>query len=382
MAIVDNTSPRAESRSAYLRELGVGDELIPEMLIYCDPLIADDTSPEIVSWPMEDEPFAETWEIYAREAAEEGAWRVLSRYLVQLSFPIEEGVSDSADYQAATRKGVRPLIPAAPLVHDPDSISITLHPSAAGRIPVISIADRRDFITVVQALLRKNNPAPIPDSMGASMVAGYTNWDRVRRYREAWEKHNAFGDWNAAFKEFAQQKPLYQDRFILLSGGDYSGIAASDVDVDAAKWRATSIELRREHECVHYFTRRVLGSMRNSLLDELVADAVAVRNVAGVVNEKWLALFFGIEDWPDYREGGRLENYVPENLAGCFAQLTELMHLAVANVARLDSSGHASDLSSSVFIQALCSCGLDELARPGGDERFLEVCNRLSQQEK
>ena len=350
---------RLDRRSAFLREMGIEEAVLPEMLNYCDALISEGAEIAVTDPPPEDEPFAETWERYAIEAEQDGAWAVLSRHLMQLSFPIDASVAESAEYGAATRRGVRPLISTPPAVHDPEGITIALHPSVAGRIPVISIADRRDFVTIVQALLRKNRPDPIPDSMGASMVAGYTNWARIERYRKAWEDQHPFGDWNAAFKEFAQQKPMYQDRFILLSGGDYSGISASAAGVADADWKQTSINLRREHECVHYFTRRVIGSMRNSLLDELVADAIAVRTVIGRLRQDWLAAFFGIEHWPDYRPGGRLENYVPDNLQGCFNLLTRLMHQAIGNVVDADKSDTAA-ISNLVFVQALCSCSLDE----------------------
>lgn len=364
---MDSSSDRKNRRVTFLRELGVDEGLIPEMLTYCEALIDSNAEPTVNQWPMDDEPFAAAWQQYADEAERDGAWEVLSRYLIQLSFPVGDGIAESTEYLAATRKGVRPLLPVHPSINNPEGISITLHPTPAGRIPVISVTNRGDFVTLVQTLLRKNKPVPIPDSMGASMVAGYTNWDRVRRFREDWEKEHPFGDWNAAFKEFAQQKPLYQDRFILLSGGNYSGVSAKTAETTEADWKKTSIDLRREHECVHYFTRRVLGSMRNSLLDELVADAVAVKNVTGELKAQWLTHFFGIENWPDYRKGGRLENYVPDTLSACFSQLTELMNRAIENVADYDST-ESSDLTqtSPGFVQALCSCSLDELARPDG----------------
>ena len=361
----DHPSVRQRRRAAFLKELGVEERSIPELLTYGEALIDDVQGAELQQLPMEDELFVETWERYASEAESEGAWKVLSRHLMQLSFPIDSTLAESEEYIAATRRGVRPAVPAPPRVVG--SISIELHPTPAGRIPVIAMENREDFITIVRALLRKNRADPIPESMGASMVAGYTNWERVDRYRERWEQSNPFGDWGAAFKEMAKDKSLYQDRFILLSDGAYSGIAADMIGESDSEWKSTSVNLRREHECVHYFTRRVLGSMRNSLLDELVADAVAVREATGNVRGDWLKAFFGIEGWPEYRKGGRLENYVPETLTGCFDHLTNLMNLAIDNVARVDSEdGPISSWSSLVFMLAMCSCSLDELARPDG----------------
>jgi len=369
MAMVDPALERKGQRALFLEQFGFDGQLIPQLLEYGEALIADDSVADLQQLPLMDEPFVKTWERYEREAEQNGAWAVLNQHLVQLAFPIDSSIADSPEYLAATRRGIRPSSPHPPTVVAPDKISIHLQSTLAGRIPVITMAQREDFVTVVRALLRKNSEETIPESMGASMVAGYTNWERIERYREQWERSHPFGNWADAFKDLVQDKSRYQDRFILLSGGAYSGIAGKDVNISAPEWKSTSIELRREHECVHYFTRRVFGSMRNSLLDELIADAVAVRQVAGRIRKDWLLQFFGIENLPEYRTGGRLENYVPESLLSGFDQLTELMALAIENVALVDDEVQSiPGWSNLIFTLALCSCSLDELARPDGPQ--------------
>ena len=43
---------------------------------------------------------------------------------------------------------------------------------------------REDFVFLVQSLTQRNEPEPVADSMGACIVAGYNNWDRVaERYQ-------------------------------------------------------------------------------------------------------------------------------------------------------------------------------------------------------
>ena len=71
------------------------------------------------------------------------------------------------------------------------------------------------------ALTQHNEPAPIPDSLGAMMVAGYNNWDRIRQLKEQWQADHTedmFGEGSA--REFQSHvvpnNELYQDRFILL----------------------------------------------------------------------------------------------------------------------------------------------------------------------
>ena len=56
-----------------------------------------------VRFPLADEPFVSAWERYAAEAETEGTFTCLQRRLVQLRFPIREGMSGTEAYRAATR---------------------------------------------------------------------------------------------------------------------------------------------------------------------------------------------------------------------------------------------------------------------------------------
>ncbi|MBC6421591.1 MAG: hypothetical protein GDA38_08585 [Hormoscilla sp. SP12CHS1] len=73
------------------------------------------------------------------------------------------------------------------ILKEPESLQLIIHESAAGEIPVIIAGCREDFVSLVQALTKRNEPHPIPDSMGATMVSGFNNWDRIRQYRASWE---------------------------------------------------------------------------------------------------------------------------------------------------------------------------------------------------
>ena len=95
----------------------------------------------------------------------------------------------------------------------------------------------------------------------------------------------------------------------MLGSGPYSGEAAADVGLGEAEWTASSIAIRLEHECTHHFTRRVLGSMRNRLADELIADYMGIVAATGSFRADWLVRFLGLERHPVYRPGGRLEEY-------------------------------------------------------------------------
>src|SRR5207247_8954553 len=123
------------------------------------------------------------WREYSEEASASG-FRVLADRLVQLHFPIQEGIGQTEEYRAATRRGesVATMTSATGLVlRRPEACTVTIHPTWAGSIPVIETGCREDFVSLLRALTARNEPIPVPASQGASIVAGYNNWDRVRR---------------------------------------------------------------------------------------------------------------------------------------------------------------------------------------------------------
>jgi len=272
-----------------LRKLGASGSVLDELLAYCANPYAG-TMPADLALPIADEAHLADWDEYLSDAKTMGVLPALARRLVQLRFPIEAGISQRDDYRAATRRGERPPddAPGVSLVH-PDRIHFVLHPTPGGRIPILTIAYRGDFETLVQAFSSRNEPEPVPASMGACIVSGLNNWDRVAQYRKRWERETGNADspdaWGEEFKKLVPRKELYQDRFLLLSTGPYSAVPASEVGMDSAQWLATSIAIRREHECFHYLTRRAVGGMRNNLLDELLADFIGLMTITnGSIN--------------------------------------------------------------------------------------------------
>src|SRR4051794_3823536 len=76
-------------------------------LLACNHNVGDPsmTRPSL-DGPLSDEPFVAAWAGYAAEAHERGVAEVLRERLVQLRFPVRVGISASAPYRAATRRGV------------------------------------------------------------------------------------------------------------------------------------------------------------------------------------------------------------------------------------------------------------------------------------
>lgn len=170
-------------------------------------------------------------------------------------------------------------------------------------IPVLVAANRPDFVSLAQALTRRNEPEPLPASMGACIVSGYNNWDRITELRRRWQGEKSANpslpDWAEEFRQNILPFPaLYQDTFILLSQGPYSNVPAQHMGMSVETWRQTSLTLRLEHECAHYFTYRLFGSMRNNLLDELIADYCGIVAANGHYRADWFLRFMGLESFP------------------------------------------------------------------------------------
>lgn len=369
-------SARDDARRRVLASFGARGDVADELLRYDDTPFAESLA--LPPLPLADEAFVGDWARYLARAGEDGAWEVLREVLVQLRFPVAEGVGASPEYAASTRAGAPAPEEGGVELDAPDALSLVLHPTAAGRIPVLLAGTMDDFRTLVRALTRRNEPAPLPASMGACMVAGYNNWERVARLRRAWEAgelaFDGAADWGAAFRALRERKELYQDRFVILGPGPYSGVPAGEMGMGEDEWRACSVRIRLEHECAHYFTRRVLGSMRNNLLDELIADYVGIASAAGGFRASWFLRFMGLEG-DGYREGGRLQNYRgdPPLSAAAFTALQPLVRAAARAVEAADA-GHPALCSTAEgrarAIAALAGLTLEEMAADGGTERI------------
>ncbi|HEX5727756.1 MAG TPA: hypothetical protein VFX98_19955 [Longimicrobiaceae bacterium] len=369
---------RAAARAGVLRALGATRAQAEELLRYNENAFAvPDPAP---GFPLADEPFVAAWEEYAADAAERGAVAALRARLPQLAFPVAAGVGETAAYRAATRRGEAPPPGPGLALEAPERVRLFLHPTAAGRIPVVHLEHRADFVALVRALVNRNEPVPVPPSQGASMVAGYNNWDRVGRLRAAFARGPVPGlegavDWGEAFARMRGRPELYQDCFILLSGGPYSGVAAGSLGLAEDEWRALSFTIRLEHECAHYFTRRVLGAMRNTLLDELIADYAGIAAAAGRYRADWFLRFLGLEEADGYRAGGRMENYrgKPPLSDGAFRVLQALVRRAARALEQADAALPASGRGMEErarMITALAACTLEELADDGAAERL------------
>lgn len=358
---------RLESRAEVLRGFDATRALVAELLAYGGRGFGDATIVREVRFPLADEPFVEAWRAYSVEAAAADI-TVLADRLVQLAFPIAEGISESEEYRAVTQRG-EPSSAASTAsglaLSRPAECRITVHPTWAGAIPVIQTGCRDDFVSLIRAFTRRNELAPIPASMGACLVSGYHNWDRCRQLERQWRCEHP-GE-TFSIPRAPHVLPRFQDRFIILSNGWYSDVAPDLVGLPDAAWRNLSIAIRREHECAHYWTRRVLSTMRASILDEIVADYCGMLAACGRFRADWLLAFFGLERYPAWRESGRLKNYrgTPPLSDAAFAIVQKMVVAAADNLEQFDR-GHAHVLSGGAGILlaliALTQMTLEDLA--------------------
>ena len=365
-----------------LAGFGASGEVLESLVAYtANPF--DTARVDVSALPLADGPQLEAWEDYAREVRRDGVLPALARRLVQLRFPVEDGISQRADYLAATRRGVFPEGEGPALAaEDPDGLELVLRPTLVGRVPVITCRARRDFIALVRMLSCRNEPEPVPDSMGACIVNGLNNWDRVARLRRRMEDERGQpfdeGEWGEAFRGVVPQKTLYQDRIVILSRDPYSGVPAATLGIDDAEWRERSTTLRAEHECTHYFTLIAFGVMRNNLLDELIADFAGLAAAFGRYDARLALRFLGLESHPDYRAGGRFENYLktPPIEPAAASILRDVVVRAAVAVAAFTAGMDLSDPAvRNRIVVALATFTLVELA---GDDAVARLHDRLA----
>lgn len=367
-----------ELRRAVLEALGATGGAVDELLAYGANPLLEAGMPELPTLPLADEPHIVAWRDYADEARARGPWPSLKDRLVQLRFPIREGVSQEDSYRAATRRGEWPEPDHGLELDAPDRLELHLHPSLAGTVPVLVPGPRSDFVAIARALSSRNEPVTMPDSMGACLVTGLVNWDRVARYRRSWAgddpDRQSDAAWSEEFRAFSRRKELYQDRLIVLSRGPYSNVSAADVGLHEADWLDASFKIRREHECTHHFTLRLFGRLQHNLVEELVADLVGLLRGVGSYRADWAARFLGLESFPTFRPGGRLENYrgKPPVSDRAFEVLTRVAHAAIATLDRVcvaHPEWCTADDGLARLAAALSLMTMEELAAKDGMEK-------------
>lgn len=379
-------SSTERSRARVLRRIGGSPTAIKELLEYGRSPFDFSSAPAFDRLPLDDEPFVDDWERYAQKAQVGGtAADALAKCFVELHFPVRDGVSQTEEYLTATRN-VRQTWPdsAEPefSFDCPEEVSIILHPTLAGRIPVIRVGARRDFERLVQAVTCSNEPEPVPPTIGAMMISGYTNWERIDRLKQRWRRAHpnaAEWKWKKTFRDVPSSR--YQDRFILCSSGYYSNVPPNVLNLDPSTWRTLSIKIRTAHEAAHYVSRRLFGAMQNSLLDEMIADYAGLVNACGSYRADWFLHFMGLSESVDWEEG-RIHNYRgdPPLSDEAFSVLRQLVETAARNLQKADAllEEDGSIVRRPHVLLALHDLTLEDIASRRGTQLLYDVARNLA----
>ena len=219
---------------------------------------------------------------------------ILAEKYPQIRFPIEHGIKDTDEYKNVCLRG-NPCDRIPNFTYSEKDILEEID-TEAGTATVITLYDRGDFEHLIQCLAHRCEPTDIPKSMGASTIIGLNNWDKVRAGEEN-----------------------YKDMVIVLSSGIYSNVSEEDIasvtngriSLTHDEWIEKSITIRKYHELRHFVDRRLRPDDIEPLRDEINADRDGIVAAFGTYDPDIAKLFLGIEG-AEYREGGRLQNYLPE----------------------------------------------------------------------
>ncbi|QOG01213.1 hypothetical protein [Flavobacterium sp. MDT1-60] len=320
------------------------------------------------------------WEDLLDASEKKDIFTLLKECYPQLNFLIERETDKIELYKNVVLKGKTDTFKftAYLKLEDAKNISLELHQSVAGRVPVLIVPNKEDFVKILQSLMHKNNPVSIPPSMGAVLLNGLNNWKRLNNIKKKWLQNNPLGDWNTEFSDnIMPNRSLYNDKFIILSTKPYSNVKASQLGLAEDVWTSYSVSIRKEHEFTHLYTLKKYGHAANNLHDELIADYIGIIKTTWSYNKVWMLTFMGLENYPHYREGGRLENYVKESKLSeaDFKQLIIIVKNAIENIAIFDKNlGKLKSIKDQTRrIDALCEIGLIDLASPNGADLLIEI---------
>ncbi len=85
------------------------------------------------------------------------------------------------------------------------------------------------------------------------------------------------------------------------------------INLSDEEWIEKSITIRKFHELRHFEDRKLRPDDIDVLRDEILADRDGLISAFGNYDKNLAKLFLGIEG-EEYREGGRLANYLPDGV--------------------------------------------------------------------
>jgi hypothetical protein len=369
---------------AFLDALGVPVVHREAFLHYNQPWFLKGLARALPPLPLPAPASTAVWEQYASEARRSSWQEVLREKLPAFRFPVREGMSLDPDYRLALKKGDG-ASKDAHAFSSPDFLKFEIAHPPSGSVPVLTVAARHDFENLLRILLHRNEPVTIPPGMGAVLINGLTNHDRIDTLRRSFFASNPGarqGTWLREWERLREHhRDGYQDRLIVVSRGPYSALPAAISGMDDATWNECSRVIRIHHECAHAFCRAVLDHMGNNLLDECIADFIGMRAALGHFSCKLFLDAMGVSATGEMRSSGRMRNYLaepvlPEPLHGHQARL---LARAADTLASWDATLESFDPENPEYearlILSLAACSLISLAA-GAQPELNPIPNR------
>ena len=230
----------------------------------------------------------------------------LSNRYPQLLFPIAVGTSTSSEYRDAVYFGKKYKGSLDYSLCEKDWFRCVDTP--AGAIDVLLLHERKDFEKCACALANRCEPKTIPESVGAFMISGLINWEKVRKHLNKQPEEECFVNgfvWNWLRKNHFG----YLDRIILLSSGWYSGITPEMIGLSKEDWAEKSITIRMHHEIAHFVCRSRYPKNIDAIRDEVFADMIGIVAAFGYYDADMAKVFLGI-DGTMILENARIRYYL------------------------------------------------------------------------
>lgn len=188
-----------------------------------------------------------------------------------------------------------------------DFLKISFVQTLGGRLPVIATGSHEDF-RVMEALLNgREERSNLPLTVNAFTIK-------------------------------AKAEKISRQCVLLLNRAPYSNIPATQLGLGEEEWLDRSYRLRAAHECAHYETLRLFGSMKNNALDEILADAMGQLAAFGDFSADRQRLFFGLTKGEESCTG-RLSFYtkkvLPEERGQVYQAVDQVLDIIEADVKEL-----------------------------------------------
>jgi len=346
-------------------------------------LINSNYAPDVTNLPLEDEPHIPTWQKYAEITCEEQPFNILQTHFAQLQFPIKAGINHSPAYRAATLKGepVGQLTEAPLSLVEPSLVKVDLVTSIWGRMPLITAANREDFVSLVQAFGKRNQPVSIPATVDTYIIVGFSNWDRIRAYKSALLSKLTVNPveieaiWQQKFRELLPHKALYQDRFVIAE--DRLSQLPPPVGESTTSWQELAPLIHAEHAALYYHLPRLLGPQRDTPLHlELLTYYAAMVCITGAFRADWFIAFINPAMWRDIQSHELLFDDNSSDFNTIVTRRKEWLFRAALVVEEFDRNYgrfHRTPAEMLTILKAIDSLSLEELTYVNANEQIMRA---------